>query len=227
MYVLRWPIVFVWLVLLAVSAVFAPRVSGVLRGGGYTIGKSESVHAYNVLHHAYGYRALTFTAVITGPRGSKSLVRADAARFRREAALRFGHALRITRPVWTADQTTAFMRVYSAPQEDFGASFATPLRDMLPHGRVAGHLTGSAAVFHDMETVSNDDLRRIEVVTLPIALAVLLLIFGSVAASLVPILMAPIAVSISLALVYFPGPSHGHVHLRAQYHVDAGTRRCH
>ena len=108
-------------------------------------------------------------------------------------------------PVWSADQTTAFMRVYSAPQEDFGASFATPLRDMLPHGRVAGHLTGSAAVFHDMETVSNDDLRRIEVVTLPIALAVLLLIFGSVAASLVPILMAPIAVSISLALVYFLG----------------------
>jgi hypothetical protein len=42
------------------------RVTGVLHGGGYTIGNSDSVRAYDQLHHAYGYKALIFTAVFAG-----------------------------------------------------------------------------------------------------------------------------------------------------------------
>lgn len=198
----RWLVLGVWALVFAAALLFAPRVTGVLRGGGYTIGNSQSVVAYNKLNHAFGYRALTFTVVFTGPRRQ---LEAIAQRFRRRAMTRFGRVLSVERPVVTPDGAAVFERVYSQPQEDFGAGFAGGLRGMLPHGRVRGYVTGSAAIFHDMEVVSDEDLRRIELVTLPIALVVLLLIFGSVVASGLPILMAPIAVTISLAMVYFIG----------------------
>jgi RND superfamily putative drug exporter len=205
MYRFRWAAVAGWVAIFALASVFAPRVSGVLRGGGYTVGNSESVVAYNTLHDAYGYRALTFSVAITVPPSQAKTGRADAQRFRRLALLRFGRTLSISKPVWTPDHAVILERVYSAPQEDFGASFAAPLRALLPNGSVHGYLTGPSAIFHDMETVSDGDLRRVEIVTLPIALIVLLLIFGSVVASLTPVLMAPVAVTISLAAIYFLG----------------------
>jgi RND superfamily putative drug exporter len=201
----RWTVVVVWAVLFAVAALFAPRVSGVLRGGGYTIGNSESVVAYNKLRDVYGYRALTFTAVFAAAHRDREQLLPAARAFRRRATALYGRKLDIRPPVWSPDHAAVFERIYSAPQEDFGAGFAAGLRSRLPRSAVHGYLTGSAAVFHDMETVSDQDLRQIELVTLPIALAVLLLIFGSVVASLVPVLMAPISVSLALAAIYFLG----------------------
>ncbi len=203
MYRSRWAVISLWILLFAAASVFAPRVSGVLRGGGYTIGNSDSVVAYNRLNAAYGYRALTFSVAITAPRARSTQALADANRFRRLALQHFGRTLSISRPVWTPDRAVLIERIYSAPQEDFGSGFAAPLRALLPHGAIRGYLTGPSAIFHDMESVSDGDLRQVEVVTLPIALIVLLLIFGSVVASLTPVLMAPVAVTIALAMIYF------------------------
>jgi predicted RND superfamily exporter protein len=95
--------------------------------------------------------------------------------------------------------------VYSNPRADFGASFAAPMRSMLAATGVRSYLAGPSAIFHDMEVVSDDDLRHVELVTLPIAVLVLLVIFGSVVASLTPVLMAPVAVTLSLAVIYGVG----------------------
>ncbi|GAC1327632.1 MAG: MMPL family transporter [Chloroflexota bacterium] len=194
-----------WFCVFVAALFFAPRVSQVLHGGGYSIGKSQSGAAYNDLHRAYGYRALTFTVVFFGPHVSSNGLMAVAHTFRTGASLRYGRTLTFAAPVWTPDHRVLFERVYSTPQEDFGARFAAPLRAMLPHGAVHGSLTGSSAIFHDMEVVSNQDLQNVEVVTLPLAAIVLLLIFGSVVASTTPVLMAPVSVTLSLALVYFIG----------------------
>src|SRR5579872_3787835 len=191
MYRRRWIVVAAWLAVLCVSAVFAPRVLGVLRGGGYTVGNSQSVAAYNVLNHAYGYRALTFTVVFTATPRTRSNLLPSAIRFQRMAAARFGKTLHITAPVQAGP--VVFERIYSAPLSDFGASYAAPLRSLFPGNGITARITGSAAIFHDMEVVSDQDLRSVEIVILPIALAVLLLIFGSVTASVVPVLMAPIS----------------------------------
>lgn len=195
----------VWACVFALAAVFAPRVSGILRGGGYTIGNSQSVAAYNALNHAYGYRALTFTIVFTGPRRVQGRLMPAAVRFRREARARFGNSLTVNQPVWSPDHALVFERIYSTPQADFGAHFAGPLRQVLPRGAIHGYLTGSSAIFHDMEAVSDDDLRRVEIVTLPIAAIALLLIFGSVVAAVTPVLMAPVSVTLALALIYLIG----------------------
>jgi RND superfamily putative drug exporter len=199
----RWTVIASWALVFVAGSIFAPRVLGVLRGGGYTVGQSESVVAYNKLNKAFGYTSLTFTAVFSG--GTKADRLASAEAFGTAARSRYGKVLTIPRPVLSPDKAVVFERVYSQPQADFGASYAVKLRSLFPHGAVQGHLTGPSVIYSDMESVSDQDLHAVELVTLPIAMIVLFLIFGSVAAALVPVLMAPIAVTISLAEIYFIG----------------------
>ena len=199
----RWASVVVWLLLFAVGSLFAPRIFSVLRGGGYTVGNSQSVVAYNKLSTAFGYKSLMFTAVFAGGTAPSRL--ADARTFRRESVARYGTVLTVGSPVTTPDGALVFERIYSQPQADFGASYATKLRALFPHDAVVGHLTGASAIYSDMESVSDQDLHGVELVTLPIAIIVLFLIFGSVMGALVPVLMAPVAVTISLAEIYFIG----------------------
>lgn len=201
-YRFRWAVLVLWLLVFGAAAIFAPRVTDVLRGGGYTIGNSESVQAYNELHRAYGYQALTFNIVFTGPR--RSLV-PSALRFRQRALARFGRQLTVSKPIYTPDGRVVFVHVFSRPQADFGAHFSGPLRSMLPHGRTRAYIAGPSAIYHDMEAVSDEDLHALEIITLPIAAIVLLFIFGSLVASATPVLMAPISVTLTLALVYVIG----------------------
>jgi RND superfamily putative drug exporter len=197
--------VLVWLVLFGAGSIFAPRVLGVLRGGGYTVGNSQSIVAYNKLNRAFGYQSLTFTVVFSEVSGSGTPLLAPANAFRGRVLAHYGTALTVSRPTVSGDGQIVVERIYSRPRADFGAGYATQLRNMFPKGGVQAHLAGPSAIYHDMETVSDSDLHAVELVTLPIALIVLLLIFGSVVSALVPVLMAPVAVTLALAEIYFIG----------------------
>lgn len=200
----RWAVILVWLLIFGVAAIFAPRVTTILRGGGYSIPDSQSIDAYNALHHAYGYETLSFTVVFTAPHSSGALL-ADAQRFRDLVSIRFGRVLHVQRPLWTPDHQVVFERIFSPPLNDLGASYAGPLRALLPSHGVRAYVTGPSAIYHDMEMVSDQDLHTIEAVTLPLAGLVLLLIFGSLVAAITPVLMAPVAVTLALALIYLIG----------------------
>jgi len=58
---------------------------------------------------------------------------------------------------------------------------------------------GTAAMNHDFTRVAREDLRRSELVVLPLVLALLLLVFGSVVAATLPLLVGILAVAIGLA----------------------------
>ncbi|MGH2448009.1 MAG: MMPL family transporter [Chloroflexota bacterium] len=204
-YRIRWPVAICWLLITVGGAFIAPRITSVLHGGGYTIGNSQSVAAYNVLHHAYGYRAQVFTVVFDAGPQEKNLLIPAARHFREEVGGRFGKRLGVKGPYWTPDRAVVFEQLYSSPQGDFGASLAKPLNGLFPPPPVHTYLTGSSAIFHDMESVSDQDLQHIELITLPLAAAILLLIFGSVMAAIVPVVMAPVSVTLALALIYFLG----------------------
>jgi putative drug exporter of the RND superfamily len=59
--------------------------------------------------------------------------------------------------------------------------------------------TGSPALHHDFTRMAEEDLRRCERVTLPLVLALLLVVFGSVVAALLPILVAVLAMLLGMA----------------------------
>jgi RND superfamily putative drug exporter len=59
--------------------------------------------------------------------------------------------------------------------------------------------TGSPALHHDFIRMAEQDLRRCEIVTLPLVLILLLVVFGSVVAASLPLLVAGLAVLVAVA----------------------------
>jgi RND superfamily putative drug exporter len=77
------------------------------------------------------------------------------------------------------------------------------IRDAL--GQPAGlevQLAGGPAFYGDVQAVSESDLRRSEVVSLPLAAIALLLVFGSVVAAAVPLIVGGSAVVVALAVIF-------------------------
>ncbi len=67
MYRARWIVVVLWLLVLAFSLPFLPRVSGVLKGGGFANGTSESDYATDLLVSNLGVPPSTLTVIFTSP----------------------------------------------------------------------------------------------------------------------------------------------------------------
>ncbi len=66
-------------------------------------------------------------------------------------------------------------------------------------------VAGAPAFYADIETVSQRDLRRAELIALPFALAALLLVFGSVVAAMVPLAVGGVGVAGVLLTLYLLG----------------------
>ena len=67
-------------------------------------------------------------------------------------------------------------------------------------------LSGGPAFYGDVQEVSEADLRRSEIISLPLAALALLIVFGSVVAAGVPLVVGGAAVVIALAAIFF-GPA--------------------
>ena len=63
-------------------------------------------------------------------------------------------------------------------------------------------VTGGVAIFSDLNKASEQDLRRAEIITLPLLLVALLIVFGGVIAAGLPLAMGGLSVVITLALVH-------------------------
>jgi len=70
------------------------------------------------------------------------------------------------------------------------------------HDDVDVRIGGSAAVLSDIESTIAEDLRRSEVIALPVTLLVLVLVFGSAVAALLPLLVAALAISGTNAVLW-------------------------
>jgi len=76
------------------------------------------------------------------------------------------------------------------------------LRDVVRSNDVDVYLIGNAAVNYDIEKASAADLVRVERFTLPIIFILLVLVFGSLVAAGVPVLLGAVSVVTSLATLY-------------------------
>src|SRR5439155_6612365 len=71
-----------------------------------------------------------------------------------------------------------------------------------PPGAEAAYVTGPAAIQHDLDPIFKSDLARGESIALPIALLVLLAVFGLSAAVTIPFLFAACTIFVTLGIVY-------------------------
>jgi RND superfamily putative drug exporter len=205
----RWWIVGAWVLLLLGAAPLAARTSDSLRSGGFIRGDLESARAKQLLHEEIGVPEAAVAVVFHSPTLRAGEPAFEVAALRAIAAVAEApyvigivpHVLS-TRQV-SADRYTAYDIVtLDLPADD--SPLALPgLRGAIvnvPELEVG--LAGGPAFYGDVQEVSEADLRRSELISLPLAALALLFVFGSVVAAALPLAVGGAAVATALAGIY-------------------------
>jgi RND superfamily putative drug exporter len=77
--------------------------------------------------------------------------------------------------------------------------------DIQPQPQLTYQLTGYGPLAGDANAQSEEDLRNAEIVSLPLALIILLAVFGSVVAAGLPLLVAGLAIPTNMAMIFLVG----------------------
>ena len=208
----RRAIVLVWAVILLVAIPLAPRVVGVLRAGGFILDDLESARAKAVLQAEL---ATPPSAVVIVYHSDDATAGTPAFETAAAAAVeRVPDAPYVVRIVphtlsprqVSIDGHTAYDIVFLSIAPDDSPAALPGIRERLvqPPG-LDVQLAGGPAFYGDVQSVSESDLRRSEVVSLPLAALALLLVFGSVAAAALPLVVGGAAVVVALAAIFVVG----------------------
>ena len=206
----RW-VIAAWAVLLLVALPITPRVASALRAGGFTLDSLESARARSLLERELGLPPSALVIAYSSeaaPAGSPTFeaVAAAAAGAVVGAPHVTGVLSHLAAPGQvSADGTTAYDVVLLDLPPDKSPDALPGVRERLaslPSGPVQVALAGGPAFYGDIQAVSEADLRRSELVSLPLAALALLVVFGSVVAAGLPLAVGGGAVLVALAVIW-------------------------
>ena len=189
-----------WIAVLVAGVGASTRLPGLLSNS-FAVPGTDSDRARALLEQSFGERPDgTFTVVFRVAKPSDGEVRRNIERRMAHAAATIPGArarpLRSGPGILYGDVATAL-----ALQEAKRYTDAVRRAFRSAPGPAA-LVTGSPALQHDLDPIVSSDLRRAELVALPIALVVLVVLLGFTSAVLVPLLFAACTVGGSLAVVY-------------------------
>jgi RND superfamily putative drug exporter len=205
-YRMRWVILVLWIVGLAVAVPFAAKVTSELHSGGYSVAGSESAQVDTVLQqtlHRTGSAAVVVfqsgDTPVSDPAYSSEVTAFEAR------ARAFPHVTSVTDGGVGKDGRTTYL-VVGLDQSSSAAQKAMPdFEKLLPAdgtGPAQAYLTGGPETERQFSSIVQHDVEHAELVSLPIALVVLLGVFGTLIAALMPLLLAVVAVPVALAALY-------------------------
>jgi putative drug exporter of the RND superfamily len=205
----RWWIAAAWTLLILAAIPFAPQAPGALSAGGFILDDLESARAKQVLQRELGLEPSAFVLVYTSDTltaGTPAWLAAVQQATRDVATA--PHVTRILSHVLaprqvSADGKTAYDIVFLDLPPDDSPDAIPPVEAALheaPGLRV--QVGGGPAFYGDVQKVTETDLRRSEVISLPLAALALLLVFGSVIAAGVPLAVGGASVLVALAGIF-------------------------
>jgi RND superfamily putative drug exporter len=205
----RIPIIAIWALLFLAAAPFLLRIEDPLKVGGFSSPSSEASQTAARLETELGFSPSTVVMLYR----SETLTAADE-QFHAEIKASLINISRLPNvtgiflpsqdPSLVApDGRTAYALVgLNLPPEQAQRDMPA-FRDALrPVPDLDVLVAGGPAFYADIETVSQRDLRRAEVIAFPFALAALLLVFGSVVSAIVPLVVGGLGVSAILLTIY-------------------------
>jgi putative drug exporter of the RND superfamily len=206
-YRFRWFVIAFWIIVVGVSIPFAAQIGSVLQGGGYTFKGSESIQVDNVLTSKL-HQPLTQAFVVfqsTNTLVSDPAYQQEVNDFMSKARS-FPNVTEVTQGGTGQDGRTTYVMVNFNQSEDKVEQQVADLHKLLPSGATASpaqaYLSGDPAIFKDLTNITQQDVEHAEIAALPIALLVLFVVFGTLVAAAMPILLAIVAVPVALGVIY-------------------------
>ncbi len=200
-YRLRWLVLALWFIGLLVSVPFAAKLGSALDAGSYSNPNSESARADTLvnqkLHQPSSELEVVFQSNTTPV--SDPSYQSEVNGFIAQARV-FPHVVSVT-PAETPGKdgrttyvTVAFSQTPTlADFQKIVPASATPAR---------AYLTGDQALSDAFTTVATRDTETTKRDVLPFVLIVLLIVFGTLLAALLPLVLGLVAVPVALAVIY-------------------------
>jgi RND superfamily putative drug exporter len=205
-YRFRWAIIALWTLLLLGSLPLAGQVQTVLHNSGYSISGSESQTVDSILTSKLHQPATQILAVFQ----SSATPVSDPA-YQHELhdfmtrVRSFAHVSSVIQAGVGKDGRSALVVIGFNQDKDTVAQYLPAFRRLLPAahtGPARVSLTGDPAVSNEIQLDTQSDTEEAEFIALPLTLLVLLFVFGSVVAGLMPLILAAVTVAGSLAIIY-------------------------
>jgi uncharacterized membrane protein YdfJ with MMPL/SSD domain len=200
-----------WIVLLVVSLPFFAMQTKHLTAGGFEVPGSQSTFVADSIKQFPGVESEKLVFVFNNKAQDKAALDAAITKAVDGAKGVDGVAV-VDQNVQAAraasDQPIVLMALKVTGSADTTADAAAEIRKnagILDGGDAAVpiHLVGQQALWAGMQDLSKKDLESAEFIGFPIVFIVLLLIFGSVAAALLPLSLGFVAVAVTGAVVFF------------------------
>ncbi|HEY1855437.1 MAG TPA: MMPL family transporter, partial [Solirubrobacterales bacterium] len=201
-----------WVAIVLAALPFAAKQTEHLTGGGFDVPGSQSKAVGDALQEEFGSQADGISVLLKAAPGASAAQRQAAiGRVRDEV----GRLEGVTLPAATAaaglrrlDATgTAILPLRSDRSADELIDSATTLRDDLEPGAASGgvtpYLVGQPTIWAGMQEISKRDLSEAEATGFPIVAIILLAVFGSLAAAVLPLALGFVSVLVTGALIYF------------------------
>ncbi|QAY63095.1 MMPL family transporter [Xylanimonas allomyrinae] len=193
-------IIGLWLVLVAAAAPLAIHLDGALSGGGFTNPRAEALVAQASIEDHFGDQPNQFAVVVSADAGVKPELIAELADALHSAGAETTATPR-DNPSWVSEDGTAALIVAGFGGSNTAAQNLAPVLqadlDQRAGEGASVHVTGQAALDYQLNSLSKEDATRAELIVFPLLLVVLLLVFRSVVATLLPLLMAGSALAVA------------------------------
>ncbi len=196
----RWPILAAWLVILLAGGVATSKLPALLSNT-FTVPGSDSERARTILQNQFGDRSDGEFLIIYKVRNGTAGVRLKLERSIREAAkaVPTGQATGLREAKGGVVYGSILTTLNLAKAKGYTDDIRRELR--APPG-VDAYVSGQPAIQRDLDPIFSHDLARGESIALPIALAVLLAVFGLSLAATIPFLFAAATITGTLGIVY-------------------------
>jgi RND superfamily putative drug exporter len=198
----RWLVAGIWLVILLAGGYSSGKLSGLLSNT-FTMPGTDSERARTILQQHYGDRSDGAFTVVFRVRNSAD----PQLRARLRASL--ARAAKVVptgepRPLVPGGEHVLYGDIVSTLSIADGKGYTDKVLHALPRGPgVTPYVTGQAAIQHDLDPIFNEDLRKGELlIAIPIALVILLLVFGLSWSVTIPLIFAACTIMGTLGAVY-------------------------
>jgi uncharacterized membrane protein YdfJ with MMPL/SSD domain len=212
----RRPVIAIWLVLLVVGG-YATSDVGRLLTNRFSVPGSDSEKALNILRARFNERGDgAFTLVMRSSSGANNLAQAELAAQQAARKIPGGKA----GPPRVAAPGVAYVQITDPLQAADAKNYTDKMRSAISAAPgQQTYLTGFPALSHDLQPVYGRDLGKGELIAGPIAIIVLLFMFGTLGAVSVPLLFVLCTLPTTLGLVWIAA----HLGNMAQYVTNIVT----
>ncbi|HEV8638189.1 MAG TPA: MMPL family transporter [Chloroflexota bacterium] len=203
----RWLIVALWLVVVLVGLPLLPSLPARLRPGGFSNRSLEAERAFDAVRNDLGQSGSVLVALFPSAEkraGDPAFLEGVAAQADRLRGLPFVE--QVVSPVASPRQVApdgslaTVLIVLRVGGED-APRLVPEVKRALGDQPFQPVVTGGPVAYADIVHVSEQDLRRAELVSIPLALIALVVVFGSLAAAGTPVVVGGLSVLVALALL--------------------------